>query len=164
MKALSIALVLTITVAGAAAGGEKYTSKEGQFAIAFPKGAEAKTHKNEKGRASLDAVLVESQGTLHGVAYGEVPAAELKNLGTFYDSVESGLVKRTGAKVTERKEVTFGPDKLPARDLLTERDGVHGRLVLVVNGTRIYAIMVRGSKEFVSSTEAAAFVASFEFK
>lgn len=164
MKVLFAALVLALTAGTAFAEGEKYTSKEGRFMVAFPKGAEPKTHKSEKGPGALNAVLAENQGTLYGVAYGDVPEAELKNLSAFFDSVERGLVGRTGAKVAERKEVTFGPDKLPARELLTERDEAQGRLVMVVNGTRIYAIMLRGSKEFIGSKEAAAFVASFEIK
>lgn len=165
MKAMSFALMLTLaTAVTAVAEGEKYVSKEGRFAIAFPKDSEARNRKNEKGRMSLNAVLVESQGTSYGVAYCDVPEAELKNLNSFFDSIEVGLVRSSGAKVIERKEVAFGPDKLPSRNLLSEKDEARGRLVMVVKGTRIYAIFIRGSKEFIGSKEAAAFFDSFEFK
>jgi hypothetical protein len=58
MKALHVALMLaTTTVIATAADGEKYVSKEGQFAVAFPKGSKIRTETKKKGNhVSLNAV------------------------------------------------------------------------------------------------------------
>ena len=41
---------------------------------------------------SLNTVTVENQGILYGVIYSDVPDAALKDIKTFFDSVERGLV------------------------------------------------------------------------
>ena len=109
-------------------------------------------------------VIVDSQGVLYGVVYADVADKELKDIKKFFNSVERGLVRRSGAKVVETKEIEFGPDKLPGRNVLSEKDGTQGRLQMIVKGTRFYAIMLRGSKDLLESKEASAFFDSFEIK
>lgn len=166
MKAIPLALLVGLnTVAAIAADGEKHVSKEGRFAIAFPKDAKVKTDtKKHDSGVTFTLVAAETQGSLYGVVYSDLPETELKNLKTFFDSVERGLLRKTGLKILESKEMEFGPNKTPARSVLSEKDGTQARLVLFVKGTRMYGITLRGSKEFIESKEATAFFDSFELK
>lgn len=166
MKAVLITIGVAVSAAVCvAADEEKHVSKEGRFAVSFPKGAKVKTDaKKTASGLDMNSAMVENKGVLHAVIYADVPEEGLKNLKLFFDSVERGIVRSSGAKVSETKEIEFGPDKLPGRKVSFEKDATHGRLVLILNKDRFFAVILRGSKEFIDSKEAKAFFESFELK
>jgi hypothetical protein len=65
------------------------------------------------------------------------------------------------AKLVEDEETTFGPRKLPARTALGEApDGTRVRLLLVMDGNRMFGVGVAGKPETVGGPEADKFLAS----
>ena len=166
MKTLHIALLLILTAATATAGDAgKFVSKDGKFAIAFPRDVAVKTEKRdlEDGRL-LNHVTVERQDIFYLVSYIDLYERELKDLKLFFDSVEDGFVRGSGARIIESKEIKFGKENLPGRNIFAEKDNVPSRLLIFVDGHRFYLIGIRGSKEYMESKEANAFFNSFELQ
>jgi hypothetical protein len=163
---LAVGLVMAITSLGAATD-EKYTSKDGKFAVAFPKGAKVKTDEKQIGeltmKLTMKLTMIDSDGVLYGVVYIDVAKDETgKGAKVLFDAIEQGLVRSSGAKVTSSKEIEFGPDKYPGRDVLSEKDGQIGRLRVVFAGERVYVVMLRGPDDFAKSKAGSAFIDSFE--
>ena len=66
-----------------------------------------------------------------------------------------------GKSITD-KEVAFGKNKLPAREALYELPMVHIRQLIILDGQRVYQIIVAGAtKDEVISKDADKFFSSF---
>jgi hypothetical protein len=163
---LMIAAVGVLFAAGlVAADDKKYTSKEGKFAVLFPTDLKVKTDKKEQGGLTLITTGAEDKdaGTAHMVIYTELPPA-IKNVPakTVLDGAAKGAADKSGGKTLETKEIEFGPNKLPGRDLTLDKDGNKVRIKLILAETKLYIVLVGGKKDFATSKEATNFLDSFE--
>jgi hypothetical protein len=161
-----IAAVVVVVAAGlATADDKKYTSKEGKFAVQFPADLKLKSDKKEQGILTLVSTVGDDKdaGTTYGVIYAELPAA-IKNVPpkTILDGAAKGAADKSGGKLLETKDIEFGPNKLPGRDLILEKDGNKVHVKVIVAETKLYVVIVGGKKDFATSKEATNYIDSFE--
>lgn len=162
-------LTAAVLVAGAAltagaADDEKYTSKDGKFAVAFPAGAKVKLDKKAAG-GGLDMKLftVESKDKAFIVMYMDLPpAAKDVPAKQILDGAEAGSLKQSGSKLVESKDIAFGKAKHPGREILADKGGNKIRTQVIVAEARIYVVAVGGPKDFATGKEGSAFLKSFE--
>src|SRR5262245_10271227 len=160
---LALVLFVGVTVCVQAADDEKYTSKEGKFAIQFPAGSKVKTATQKAGGISLNLASVESDGKTYVTMYTELPEAATKlPPKTLLDAMEKGAVDKSGAKLDSSKDITFGKDKLPGRESVMDKDGNKITARLILADMRVYMVMVGGPKDFATSKDATKFLDSFE--
>lgn len=165
MRGAFTAVAVLAAVSAAAADDKKYESKDGKFAIAFPAGKEVKTQTQEQGGVKLQIAGVEEKDKARMVMFFDLPAqAKDAPVKTLMDAMQKGALDKSGGKLVKATETTFGAGKLPARDLMMEKDGNKIRTLLVLDGVRVYMVLVGGPKDFATEKEAAAFVESFELK
>ncbi|MBA4063971.1 MAG: hypothetical protein C0501_09720 [Isosphaera sp.] len=155
-----------LSSAGLSAQDKKYESKEGKYAVAFPGAPE--TDSDKVGDLTLHTATAEGKGVVFVVTWSDLPggagAKPADVLGTGEKTLAAGL----GAKGVKAKDVTFGPDKLPARELAGE--AVVGavtkqlRATLIVSGGRLYQVVAIGTKEAVTGRAGDAFFESFEVR
>lgn len=162
-------LTLLTLFAGAAltakAADEKYTSKEGRFAIQFPGGAKVKTETRKTGdKLALNMVTADAgDGKACVVLYIDIPGLETVGAKLFFDSAEKSAGKAKGDKVEDARDFTFGSGKLAAREfVVVSENGRKLKTRMIVDGSRAYTIMLGDPKEFATSKEAAKVFDSFE--
>ncbi len=158
-----------VVFAGALAAqpAETFASSEGKYAVKFPGKPKVSTHTAKSAIGDLQ-VTVASYATADGnafvVSHTDYPAAATKaeNRKTLFDGIRDG-VKGKG-EVTSEKDREFGPDKLPGRDVVVDRD--KGKQLVkyraVLRDNRLYQIAVIGTTDFVSGKDATAFMDSLE--
>lgn len=146
---------------------KKYESKDGKFAAKFPT-APTKVEKAPGGLAlhMFFADFDKDKGRFM-VTYCDLAPALLKAATPaqiLTSSEKEGLVAIFKAKILKSEATTFGPKKYAAREITADIDErqMRGRIILVDN--RLYQVFALGSKEFVASKDADAFLASFELK
>ena len=163
MKRFAGLVVLVNLAAGVGAQDDKkYESKEGRFRVAFPGTPKTVTRKTND--IDVNIVIVgRGKGGL-AVIYSDLPPEKVKTAKPkdLLDGGEKGLINNFKAKVTSSKDVEFGKEKYPARELVGEKDAVHLRITLVLAGNRLYQVFVAGPKELVNGKEADDFIKSFE--
>jgi hypothetical protein len=164
MRQVLAAVVILVSAAlVTGADDEKYTSKAGKYAVAFPAGAKVKTDVKDAGGLKMNFAIVEDQGNAFAVIHIDLPEQPKGDaVKAFLDSVENGALRKTGAKVVESKDTTFGKEKYPSREVVMEKDGTKGRARLILVETRVYAILVRGPGDFATGKDADRFLDSFE--
>ncbi|MBY0513332.1 MAG: hypothetical protein K2P78_05410 [Gemmataceae bacterium] len=141
----------------------KYTNKEGKFAVAFPGNAKPKKQTQDASGIQVNIFMVDKGDQAYAVMYMLLPeGAEDLPAKTLLDGGQKGAVEKSGAKLIRAKDMNFGPKKLPAREVLVEKDGNQLRAWLIVDGRRVYLVLVGGPEEFASGKEATAFLKSFE--
>lgn len=146
------------------ADDEKYTSKAGRYAVAFPAGSKVKTEAKDTGALKLNFATVELKGaTAYAVMYVDLPE-QVKDVPVkdILEAAEKGAVKESKGKVETSKEIAFGEKKYPGREVLIDKDGdkIRSRIILVE--TRAYVVVVGGSKDFAKTKEGDRFLDSFE--
>jgi hypothetical protein len=148
----------------AAAQDKKYESKDGKYAVAFP--AAPETEAKKAGDVTLHSATAQGAGAVFVVTYSDLPVKAAKPADVLADG-EKELVAGFKAKASG-KETTFGPDKLPAREvtgeLAVDMTALHLRATLVLSGGRLYQVLAVGTKEAVTGKAGDAFFASFELK
>ena len=138
----------------------KFESEAGKFRISFP-GKPSELKKPVKPGSEVLVHITQFEDTSGGrlVIWSEVKTKDGAN------KVLDGAAKaiaQNGKPVSD-KEATFGPDKVPARDVVTDTpQGYRVRTLLVVANGRLYQVVATGSNEFVAGPEAEAFRKSFE--
>lgn len=162
--------VATALVAAQDKKPEPYESATGNYKIAFPGKPKLSEQKQETKVGDIkiaNAVWRSADDT----QYLSVSVTDLPFPKERYDPKRGldGAAKGGGGagfKVTETKEITFGPAKHPGRDVMSVNEmknlTCRGLIVLNHDKMRLYQITVIGQKEFVTGKEATAFVASFE--
>jgi hypothetical protein len=141
----------------------KYTSKEGKFAIMFPAGSKVKKQKQDASGIEVNIYMVDKGDQAYAVMTMLLPeGAEDLPPKTLLDGGQKGAVEKSGAKLLKAKDMSFGPKKLPGREVLVEKDGNQLRAYLIIDGRRVYMVLVGGPDEFASGKEATAFLKSFE--
>jgi hypothetical protein len=98
------------------------------------------------------------------VIYSDLAAESVKvtKPADLLDGGEKGLIDSLKAKVTSSKNVEFGKQKYPGRQIAAETDATHLRLTLILVENRLYQILVFGPKELVAGKDADKFFESFE--
>jgi hypothetical protein len=141
-----------------------YESKEGKFSAKFPIPPAPPLAKSAGGLVLniFNADVDKGKGG-YLVTYSDLPADVLKapTPAKVLESSEKVFAESFKAKVLKSSATEFGPKKYPARDLTAERGDWNMHTILVLVGTRMYQVSVYGTKDFVASKEADAFLASF---
>ena len=159
--AIGVVAVLAGCGLAVAADG-KYESKDGKFKVAFPKDAKVKTVDQTAGATKINMFVADGGDKAHLVMVMSLPD-EVKTVPakTLLDKVEKGPAQK-GGKLISTRDMTFGPDKLPAREVQIEKDGKNNRLWIIIAGTRLYMVSVAGKGDYATTKEATAFLESFE--
>lgn len=147
---------------------DRYTSKEGQFAIRFP-GMPRESNKTARSGigdlAVVSATYANSDGNTFLVSFTDFPDGSTRpeNHATLFDGIRDGLKGKDG-KLQAEKAIELGTEKYPGRDYEFELDNGKKRMKCraVLREHRLYQIAVIGSAGFVTGKDAAAFFDSFE--
>src|SRR5438309_12030397 len=112
----------------AAAADEKYASKEATFKVAFPKGAKVAATQSDVGGLKQHKFEVKDADKEYVVVYLVLPESA-KNVTpkALFDGGEKGGVRQSGGKLVTSKDLTAGPDKLPAREVVDDAGGAEIR-------------------------------------
>ena len=167
MRTILAAVVLAASAAGLGARDDKkddkkFESKAGKFAAKFP--AAPTTQTKSAGGLTLNVFAANQDKGGYLVIYSDLPPDALKapKPEQVLESSEKGLKENFQATISKSAATTFGPKKYPARELTAERNEFHMRGTIVLVGTRLYQVYVFGPKDFITTPEADAFLASFE--
>ena len=162
MRAL-IAAVMFLGLAGVVSAQDgKFKSKEGKFSATFP--GEPKNITQKAGDIDLNITIAEKGGGGMAVIYSDLPAAAVKDAKPkdILDKGEKGLVDNFKAKVTKSKDIEFGKQKFPAREITAEKDPIQLKITIILVENRLYQVFVVGPKDLVEGKDAEDFFKSFE--
>ena len=143
---------------------KKYTSKEGGFAVQFPTEGKVKTmDQKAPGGITVKATSVEVDKKAYAVIFTMFPEGTLKLIPakTIFDGAEQGAASK-GAKKVSAKDLEFGKEKFPGRELVVENDGKYIRTQMIIADPKLYIVTVSGTKEFTTGKEGNDFLKSFE--
>src|SRR5262245_26964915 len=114
---IAVTVIVLFATGLAAQDGKKYESKEGKYSVAFPGKPEIKTQKIPGG--DLNIASFEKGPGAFMVMYSDLPAEVVKatKAKEILEGGEKGLVDTFKAKVTSSKEIEFGKQKSPAREI-----------------------------------------------
>lgn len=164
---LLTAFVLATAALAAQPAAEPYVSPEGRFAVRFPGAPKVvpQTTKSVIGDLKVTvATYATADANVYMVSFTDFPVAATKaeNHKSLFDGVREA-VKGKGEVVTE-KDLEFGPDKLPGREVIVDRDKGKQRIKFraVLRDNRLYQVAIIGTADFVSSKDATAFFESLD--
>lgn len=147
------------------AKAKKYVDKPGGFSVAFPGKPKQDTTemKTAAGKSTLHINAVEKDENAFMVMWNDFPVVvEEENLGKVLDGAVDGVSKK--GEIVSKKNTKFGPDKIPAREVVMDtKEGLRFRILIVMRESRLYQVMVAGKDEFADTDKAKDFVKSFEF-
>jgi hypothetical protein len=166
---MRLTLATALAVATLAAAQEsprpewrEYKSAEGRFKVSLPGEVKAMEKKTSGGPVSKMAVVVVAPGRTLSVSYFDVESVPTpREAKQALAQISQGLKGKDG-KILSDTEATFGPDKLPSRDVLVEGPKSHTRNRTVIAGRRVYQVLAVGPKEFVTSKDVDKVFDSFE--
>ena len=145
------------------------TSPVGRYTVRFPRLPKTDTKELAVGNGVTVPVVTAKadgkDGLVFAVVYADYPP-EFREVSAdkLLAGVRDGLKGKDGI-LTRDKPITFGADKLPAREVTVEAGkNAHNavRAVLVLSGQRLYQVMVTGPKDAVGKKPADEFFKSFE--
>jgi hypothetical protein len=141
---------------------KKFTSKAQDFAIAFPAGkVEKEETKIGEGMKETLTMYVVEVGAEEAYIVSENRIPEKNSVEDTLNSAQKGMVGK--AELLSMKKITFGPKKLPGRELVVDKgDSGVMRSRMIIHGSRFYQIMAVGSAKHVESQKVTAFLDSFE--
>jgi hypothetical protein len=158
-----VAAVFCAVPTSRAADDEKYLSKDGKYAVKFPPDSKVKPITQKVADLDLHFILVQVDGKEFAVMYGDLPARLANTRASdLLDAGQKNIGSGSGAKVIEAKDIEFGRENYPGRDIVAEKDGNKVRARVVLVGQRLYTVLVAGPKDFAISKEATRFLDSFE--
>lgn len=164
---LALALLGLLTLAGGCGPRElkPFPSAEGRFSVRLP-GGHPREHTQKAAGLALHTFTVEERHGTYMVAYSDlgVPAEEPgEAVQARLASARDGAVLNVGGAMKSTSPLAPLLGKHPGceltADLPNQKGVVRARIYLA--GARLYQLQVLGSKEFVTSDEAASFFASF---
>jgi len=143
-----------------------YSSSEGKYSIKFPGEPKATTNKTKSAVGELKvntATYVTTDTNVFMITYTDFPASATKpeHHGTLFDGLRDGLKGREG-KIVSEKEIEFGPDKLPGREVVVDKGKQRVKSRIILRDTRVYQVAVMGTANFVDGQEATGFLDSLE--
>lgn len=150
------------------AKAKKYTDKEGGFAVTFPGKVTKQTKKVESPAGELEiklAIHAGADNTAFIIIYNNMPEgtkdADPKQV---LDGAQQGALQK--GTLVSKKDVKFGPDKLPAREVVMDNTTngmeLRFRILMILTGDRLYQVLVGGADEFGDDPKAKEFIKSFE--
>jgi hypothetical protein len=141
---------------------KKYESKTGQYLIAFPGKPDTTTTKI--GDVEVHQAVVENGFLEFNVTYRDIPAVIRESIDPkeILAKAEKDFVDNFKASTTSSKDVEFGRQKLPARQIMAAKDATHLRLTIVLSQNRLYHVLVSGPHDLVAGKETDRFFESFE--
>ena len=158
-----IAAIVILGLAGTvSAQDKKYESKEGKYSVTFPGKPTSMTQK--AGEIELNITIVEKGGGGMAVIYSDLPGAAVKDAKPkdILEKGEKGLIDNFKAKVTKSKDIEFGKQKFPAREITGEKDSLQLRITIILVENRLYQVFVVGPKDLVEGKDTEDFFKSFE--
>ncbi len=164
--AVSALLGLGLVASAQDAAGERFVSKEGGYAVRFPTTAEPKLKVQDTG-VGLKAYVVtatdKAERRTYIVTHTPHQKGVLKSAAKqILDSGEKVVLATPGTTKLAVKDFTYGKEKYPVRELLTERDGNQTRTRFVLADPMVYTLVVGGPEEFASSKAALDYLNSLE--
>jgi hypothetical protein len=163
MRSTIAAAVFVLFAAGVTAqDAKKYESKEGKYSVAFP--GTPKDEAKKAGGIGLNIAMVQKGAGGFAVIYSDLPAEAIKAVKAkdLLDGGQKGLVDNFKAKVTSSKDIEFGKQKYPAREIVGEKDAINLRITIILAENRLYQVFVVGPKDLTTGKEADEFLKSFE--
>lgn len=145
---------------------EPFASADGRYVAKFPGKPKVspQTAKSALGDLTVTvATYATADGNVYMVSYTDFPAAATKpeNHKVLFDGVRDAIKGK--GEVKDEKDVEFGPDKLPGRELVVDKDKGKQRIKYraVLRDNRLYQVAVVGTPDFANGKDAAAFLDSF---
>ncbi len=141
---------------------KEFTSQEGKFKVQMP--GTPKKQEQETFGAKLVTYSVEQRNGAYAANFADmpIPAGEsAEKLEDRLDGAQAGALGNIKAKLIDSKKVTL-ENKYPGREFngeLPDNKGMIRARVFLVN-TRMYQIIVIGTKSFVNSADASKFLNS----
>jgi hypothetical protein len=170
MRAVGAGFALVVLAGSVVAQPGAYSSDEGRYSVRFPGPPKVteQTAKTALGELKVTvAVFANSDGHTFIVSFTDFPesATKLASHATLLDGIRDGVKGSGGKLIAEEKKLTFGPNKLPSREFVVEKDKkqrVKCRVILRDN--RVYQLAVIGTAAFTGGKDATSFLESFELK
>ncbi len=158
-------LAIGLTAMADDEAGKKYTSKDGKFAVQFPAGAKIKTmDQNAPGGIVVKTTTVEADMKTYTVICTVLPGGALKVIPPkdILDGAEQGAVAKNGGRKVSAKDLVFGKEKFPGREIVVEKDSNLVRTQIIIADPKVFAVVVGGPKDFATGKEGTEFLKSFE--
>jgi hypothetical protein len=145
---------------------ERFESKDWKFSAQFPD--KPKEVDQSAVGVKFKMFMTESKNgaAMIGVADVPIPANETADMiQARLDGARDGAIKNVGGQLLSSKAITLGKKKYPGREFSAKAtkpvEGLlRARIYLV--GTRLYQVVVMGTKEYATSKETDAFLDSFQ--
>ena len=165
-RLVAIALALFVVSSLPARPPEKYAPDAAGFEVTFPgKPKETKaTPTTQLGKLRVvTATFADGDNNVFMASHTDFPvgAAKPENRDALLDGVRNGLKGKDGT-VLSNKDIVVGPGKHEGQELAIEKGKQHIRARIVLRGDRLFQVAVVGTKDFVATAEAEAFLKSFE--
>ncbi|HEV3387121.1 MAG TPA: hypothetical protein VG097_20040 [Gemmata sp.] len=165
---LAIAVILFLCTSPSAQEVKTYESKAGKYKADFPKAPNVDTKKVDDGVLNIASIEYKGGGFI--VIYSDLDAEKLKKSKPkeILAGGEKGLIEGFKPKITSTKDIEFGKQKYPARQiageafLAEEGININLRLTLILADNRLYQVFVFGPKDLPNGKEAEKFFETFE--
>jgi hypothetical protein len=148
-----------------------HSDTQGKYKVKFPGAPKVTSQTANTAVGELTvvvAVYAGSDGNVFLVSYTDFPESATKpaNHATLLDGIRDGVKGDKGRFVGGEKKLTFGPDKLPLREFVVDKDKPKQRIRcrVILRENRLYQLAVIGTTDFTGGKEATAFLDSFELK
>lgn len=167
MRTVVAGVVLVALVVGARAQPRgEYVSDAGAYKVRFPNTPKvtSPTTKTAVGELKVTiATYANADGSVYLVSHTDYPATATKpeNHATLLDGVRDGM-KAGGTLVGNELAFAFGPDKLPAREFVLDKNKQRVKVRLILNSGRLYQLAAVGTDKFVTGKDVTLFLDSFE--
>jgi hypothetical protein len=165
---LAIAMLVVLCTSLSAQEVKTYESKAGKFKADFPKAPMVSSKKVDDGELNIASIDFKGGGFI--VIYSDLNAEKLKTTKPkeILSGGEKGLIEGFKPKITSTKDIEFGKQKYPARQiageafLAEEGISINLRLTLILADNRLYQVFVFGPKDLPNGKEAEKFFETFE--
>jgi hypothetical protein len=157
----AVAVLLVVSGCGTPEFKE-FSSKDGRFKILMPGTPKEQTQKAVG--VDVKLYMVETRQGAYMASYADMPVPTNESdeqIQTRLDGARDGSVRNVNAKLLSTSNITLG--KCPGRSYDAELPGGKGvvRGNIYMSGTRLYQVMVVGTKSFVDSADSKKFLDSF---
>jgi hypothetical protein len=145
---------------------KEFTSEAGKFTASFPGTVAEKTNEipvegGNKLKLFLFTVEV-NKNLAYMVTYVDYPdSVKTTEPQKVLQGVRDGN-KGTDGKMVKDDTIKYGKKEIPGRDLLIDKGTYHYRAKIILAGTRLYQVVIVGSKDDVAAKDADLFFESLK--
>ena len=164
-KAIAISVCAVVLFSGCGKRNfSEFTSKEGGFKVLMP--GTPKEKKQDAQGVNMSMYIVEESSGAYFASYADLPIPknepDAKIQQRLDDSVK-GAVTNVSAKVTSQSNIKLD-GKYPGREIAADVPSKNGAMKLRIYfvGTRLYQVMVLGTKSWLKSSDSSKFFDSFQ--